>query len=230
MSTIKIAIDGPSGSGKSSAAKLLAAKLNFVYINTGNMYRTYAYVLNEHDLLSKIKPTMTASEEQQITDFLDLQKIVFDGDDVHYNDQDISEIVRKNEVANLASKVAQNVCIRNYATNKQRLLADMNNTVMDGRDIGTVVLTNADLKIYLNTKIETRAQRRLEQNKGIDNQDYQTIYDEIKKRDELDMTRALAPLKKADDALEIYNDGMNVEQCVDYLLTVVEKHIPCLKK
>ncbi|MCV3754296.1 (d)CMP kinase [Ureaplasma zalophigenitalium] len=229
MSTIKIAIDGPSGSGKSSAAKLLAAKLNFVYINTGNMYRTYAYVLNEHNLLSTIKPTMSDAEQKKLSDFLDDQKIVFNGDDVYYNDKNISDIVRKNEVANLASQVAQNVCIRNYATNKQRWLAGQNHTVMDGRDIGTVVLTNADLKIFLNTKIETRARRRLEQNKGIDNQDYETIYEEIKQRDELDMTRALAPLKKADDALEIYNDGMNVDQCVDYLLTIVFQHLPNLK-
>ncbi|MCV3743561.1 (d)CMP kinase [Ureaplasma sp. ES3154-GEN] len=225
MSSIKIAIDGPSGSGKSSAAKLLAAKLNFLYVNTGNMYRTYAYVLQENGLLDLINDQLDESLQTKIKTFLDNQEIIFSGDDVFVNGLDISEIVRRNETANLASIVAQNAFIRTYATNKQREMADSQNTVMDGRDIGTVVLVNADLKIYLNTKIETRAQRRFEQNQGIDNQDYQTIYNEIKLRDEKDMHRPLAPLKKADDAIEVFNDGMNVEQCVDYLLTIVNEQL-----
>lgn len=217
MKKYSIAIDGPSGSGKSSAAKLLAHKLGFLYVNTGAMYRAYAYYLNELNLNNSL--------DEEWIDALKKANFVFEGDNVFVNDKDISEIIRYNNIANLASVFSQNKKIREYATNQQRLLAQNNNVVMDGRDIGTIVLVDADLKIYLNTSIEERAKRRLLQNQNLDNNSYETIYNEIKLRDENDMNRAIAPLKKADDAIEIFNDGMNLEQCVDELMKIVVKQI-----
>lgn len=217
MKKYSIAIDGPSGSGKSSAAKLLAHKLGYLYVNTGAMYRAYAYYLNELNLNNSL--------DKEWIDALKKANFVFEGDNVFVNGKDISEIIRYNNIANLASVFSQNKKIREYATNQQRLLAQNNNVVMDGRDIGTIVLVDADLKIYLNTSIEERAKRRLLQNQNLDNNSYETIYNEIKLRDENDMNRAIAPLKKADDAIEIFNDGMNLEQCVDELMKIVVKQI-----
>ncbi|WP_303923363.1 (d)CMP kinase [Ureaplasma parvum] len=215
---ISIAIDGPSGSGKSTAAKELAKKLGFLYINTGLMYRAYAYFLsinkldinvNEIDSINAIKNA----------DF------IFNGDNVKINGKDVSLILRSNDVAMIASVVSANEKIRNLATNEQRRIASENNVVMDGRDIGSIVLTNADLKFYLNTSIQTRAKRRLFQNKDIENLDYESIYNDIKERDRRDMTRKIAPLKKANDAVEIFNDNMKLDECVQHLYEIYLKKI-----
>lgn len=210
---INVAIDGPSGSGKSTAAKELANKLGFLYINTGLMYRAYAYFLNENNL--DINTNETACIEA-----IKNARFIFNGDDVKIDDQDVSYILRSNDVAMLASVVAANAKIRDLATNEQRKIASENNVVMDGRDIGSIVLVDADLKFYLNTSIQTRAKRRLAQNKDIEKLDYESIYNDIKERDYRDMTRDIAPLKKAIDAIEIFNDNMNLDQCVAHLYEI----------
>ncbi|KEZ23338.1 (d)CMP kinase [Ureaplasma diversum] len=215
--TISIAVDGPSGSGKSSASKVLAQRLGFLYVNTGAMYRAYAYFLF---VIKQI-------DQQNIdfafcVDLLKATKFTFNGDDVfvEVNNQtiDLSLEIRLDSTALLASKIAQNVLIRDFATAQQRKIAEQFSVVMDGRDIGTVVLVDAFVKFYLETSVEIRANRRFKQNQelGIES-DYEKIYNEILERDNADKTRAIAPLKPATDALIIYNDGMNVEQCVDVM-------------
>lgn len=215
---INIAIDGPSGSGKSSASKKLAEQLGFVYVNTGAMYRAYAYFLKDYQKdISK--------NQQEVINLLDSNKFVFDGDTVLLNNQDISDIIRSCEVALIASKVAQIPFIRDYATNQQRMIAKNNHVVMDGRDIGTIVLKDADLKIFLDTSVEERARRRVLQNQDIEKLDFNKVLKEIQERDDADRNRAIAPLKPAQDAHVIYNDGMNLETCVNYLLSFIRKNI-----
>lgn len=215
---INIAIDGPSGSGKSSASKKLAEQLGFVYVNTGAMYRAYAYFLKDYQKdISK--------NQQEVINLLDSNKFVFDGDTVLLNNQDISDIIRSCEVALIASKVAQIPFIRDYATNQQRMIAKNNHVVMDGRDIGTIVLKDADLKIFLDTSVEERARRRVLQNQDIEKLDFNKVLKEIQERDDADRNRAIAPLKPAQDAYVIYNDGMNLETCVNYLLSFIRKNI-----
>lgn len=215
---ISIAIDGPSGSGKSTAAKELAKKLGFLYINTGLMYRAYAYFLSINKLDINVN-------EMDCINAIKNANFIFNGDNVKINDNDVSLILRSNDVAMIASVVSANEKIRDLATNEQRRIASENNVVMDGRDIGSIVLTNADLKFYLNTGIQTRAKRRLFQNKDIENLDYESIYNDIKERDHRDMTRKIAPLKKANDAVEIFNDNMKLDECVQHLYEIYLKKI-----
>lgn len=214
---INIAVDGTCGSGKSSASKLLAQRLGFIYVNTGAMYRAYAYFLF---VIKEIN-----EENVNFGDCVNLLKqtnFIFNGDEVfvEVDNQmvDLSVVIRLDNTALLASKIAQNTQIRDFATFQQRKIAQEHNVVMDGRDIGTVVMVDAFIKFYFETSVEIRANRRFKQNKelGID-ADYNKIYAEIEERDYADKNRLVAPLKPADDAIIIHNDQMNVEQCVNLM-------------
>ncbi|WP_031488965.1 (d)CMP kinase [Ureaplasma canigenitalium] len=209
-----IAIDGPSGSGKSSVAKWLANKLHLTYINTGLVYRTIAYLINKANL------PLTINDSHFTV--LDQYQLNFNGDKVVVDGEEISSLLASQKVANQASTLSMNQRIRDYANNIIKKLASQVDVIMDGRDIGTVVLPDAFLKIYLTSTLKERATRRFLQNQslGMKDKTYEEIFDELLYRDTQDMTRAIAPLKKATDAYEIMNDGMNIEETALYILGI----------
>jgi len=211
----QIAIDGPASSGKSTIAKLVAKKMNLTYINTGSMYRAICYYIikNELDLNN---PTLEA----------DLKKVEIDLDEdlVYLNGEEVSEIIRGHNVSNFVSEVAAVGFIREILVEQQREIASKKDVVMDGRDIGTVVLKDAKLKIFMIADVNERAKRRYKDNleKGIPT-DYDRLVEEIKNRDHFDANREIAPLKKAVDAIEVDTTEMTINEVVDYILSKIDK-------
>lgn len=207
----QIAIDGPAGAGKSTIAKKLAADLSFVYVDTGAMYRSIGlYMLKNgidiHDKDAVESASKNADVELKYID--GTQHVLLNGDDV-------STEIREEQVGKAASTVSQYPEVRKNLTALQKKLAETENVVMDGRDIGTCVLPNADLKIYLTASAEVRGKRRFDEleAKG-EKADLPTIIDDIKKRDEADMTREISPLKKADDAVLVDSSDMTIDEVV----------------
>ena len=200
---ISIAIDGPSAAGKSTIAKMVAKKENFIYIDTGAMYRSVAFYC--------IKNHIDLNDEQAVNK-------------VYLNDEDVSLQIRTDEVSLGASCVSKYQAVRTFLVDEQRKMAETGNVILDGRDIGTVVLPHADLKIYQIASVETRAKRRYLENKerGLE-ADLETIKKEIEQRDYQDMHRAISPLKKADDAIELDTSNMTLEEVVDQVLTLINK-------
>lgn len=216
---VQVAIDGPAGAGKSSVARAVAAALGYIYIDTGAMYRAVAYraLRAELDLQRDAEAIgrMAGGLRFAFRDIGGEQHLFVDGEDV-------SEIIRTPEVGNLSSPVSAIPEVREHLVAAQRLLAGEGRIVMEGRDIGTVVLPEAQVKIFLTASDEERARRRQEQlrDKGII-QDASQILADIRERDHRDSTRAVAPLKKAEDALEIVSDHMTKDQVVAELLRIV---------
>ncbi|WP_426457127.1 (d)CMP kinase [Staphylococcus cohnii] len=217
MKPINIALDGPAAAGKSTIAKLVAAKLSMVYVDTGAMYRaiTYKYLQlnkteNFSELVQSTELSLTYDEEKG-------QRIILDN-------QDVTDYLRENDVTNLVSYVSSKESVRSFAVEKQQELAEQKGIVMDGRDIGTVVLPDADLKIYMIASVEERAVRRQKDNeiRGIQST-VEQLKKEISERDHYDMNREISPLKKADDAITIDTTGMSIEEVTDKILTLVEK-------
>ena len=215
---ISIAIDGPAGAGKSTIAKELAKKLGCIYVDTGAMYRTVGfYCLEQHKdyndekeveaMLPQIKMDIEASSE---------------GQKIFLNGQDVSLAIRTSEVAAAASKVATYKEVRENLVHQQRLMKAEKSLVMDGRDIGTVVMPDATLKIFLTASTEERAKRRyLEyQQKGIA-ADLATLIQEIEARDYQDSHRAISPLKKAEDAYEVDTTSKTIEEIVAYIISLL---------
>ncbi len=218
-----IAIDGPAGAGKSSIAKEVSKRLGYIYVDTGALYRTVAYnaLQNGASLEDAEAVKATLSDTKISLAFEDgTQKVLLNGNDV-------SDVIRTNEVSAGASKVSAIPEVRTYLFDLQQDIAKNNDCLMDGRDIGTVVLPNADLKVYLTASAEERARRRCKQNeeKGIP-ADFDTILKEVNERDERDMNREIAPLKQAEDAVLLDTTDMNFEQVVEKLLALVaEKQV-----
>jgi len=217
MKPINIALDGPAAAGKSTIAKLVAAKLSMVYVDTGAMYRaiTYKYLQlnkteNFSELVQSTELALTYDEEKG-------QRIILDN-------QDVTDYLRENDVTNHVSYVSSKESVRSFAVEKQQELAEQKGIVMDGRDIGTVVLPDADLKIYMIASVEERAVRRQKDNelRGIQST-VEQLKKEISERDHYDMNREISPLKKADDAITIDTTGMSIEEVTDKILTLVEK-------
>jgi len=217
---MNIAIDGPSGAGKSTIAKLLAKRLNILYLDTGAMYR--AVGLKVHNL------GIDASSEKEVAQILgDLkleikledgeQKIILDGVDVSKN-------IRQHHISKLASDVSALPPVRLKLVDMQRQIAKDGDVVLDGRDIGTFVLPNAEYKFYLTASVEVRAKRRYEEllNKG-EKVDLTVIQNDIAQRDYNDANRDLAPLKKADDAIEIDSSNLSIEQVVNLIMTHISR-------
>lgn len=207
----QIAIDGPAGAGKSTIAKKLAADLSFVYVDTGAMYRSIGlYMLKNGIDIHDKDAVETASENADVElKYIDgIQHVLLNGDDV-------STEIREEQVGKAASTVSQYPEVRNNLTALQKKLAETENVVMDGRDIGTCVLPNADLKIYLTASAEVRGKRRFDEleAKG-EKADLPTIIEDIKKRDEADMTREISPLKKADDAVLVDSSDLTIDEVV----------------
>ena len=216
-----IAIDGPAGAGKSSIAKALSKRLGYIYIDTGAMYRAVARFFLENNVADG-----TDSRIESLLDKLEISIKYEDGaQKVILNGEDVTGKLRLEEIGKLASKFSAIGSVREKLVAIQRKLAQKENVVMDGRDIGTVVLPNADLKIYLSASSKVRAKRRYLEllEKGHTDLDINDIEDEIIKRDEADMNREISPLKQADDAYYLDSSDMTLEEVVSKILSMVKE-------
>ncbi len=216
-----IAIDGPAGAGKSSIAKALSKRLGYIYIDTGAMYRAVALFFLDEGVKD--------SEDSRIESLLEKLDISIKYEDgtqkVFLNGVDVSDKLRLEQIGKLASKFSAIGNVREKLVALQRKLAKKENVVMDGRDIGTVVLPNADLKIYLSASSKVRAKRRYLEllEKGNTDLDINLIEDEIIKRDEADINREISPLKQAEDAYYLDSSDMTLEEVVSKILSMVKE-------
>ncbi len=218
--SFNIAIDGPAGAGKSTIAKLVAKELKAIYVDTGAMYRAMALYL--------IKQGISGDDKEQIEkacENADISIEYRDGNQiVLLNGEDVTPRLRDEEVGNMASKSSAIGKVRGKLVSLQQELAKKADVVMDGRDIGTVVLPGADLKIYLTASVDERAKRRYNEliQKG-EEADLEVIKKEIAKRDERDMTREISPLKKADDAVGIDSSFMTIDEVCEAIMFKAER-------
>ena len=217
---IRIALDGPSGSGKSTIAKRLSAKLNILYLDTGAMYRATA--------LKAIALGIDTLDEKGVSTFIDdinLEIKYIDGTQHTFLDgEDVSERIREPHVSMAASNISSLKCVRLKMVDMQRKIASQMSCVLDGRDIGSYVLPNADYKFYITASADVRADRRFKELtlKG-HKVDFEELKQEIEQRDYNDKTRDFSPLKKADDAIEIDTSYMNIEQVIGKVLSYIKK-------
>lgn len=219
MKKISIAIDGPAAAGKSTIAKLVARNLNYTYIDTGAMYRCVAFYALKNQVLFE--------DEKAVCDLLkDIDIQMCPDGTIHLNHEDVTSLIRENEVSMGASVVSRYSAVREFLVDKQREMAQGGGVILDGRDIGTVVLKDAELKIYQVASIECRALRRHKENleRGIES-DLEAIKEEIAMRDHQDMTREISPLKKADDAIEIDTSNMTLDEVVANVMNLVSQRI-----
>lgn len=219
MSKINIAIDGPAAAGKSTIAKIVASKLGMIYVDTGAMYRAITYYYLKHqDTFTNFKDLMNQ---------LDI-KLKYDqtkGQRVLLNDEDVTDFLRENDVTNNVSYVASIEEVRTFLVETQKQLASEKGIVMDGRDIGTTVLPEAEVKIYMIASVEERALRRLHDNeeRGIDST-LEQLKEDIAKRDQYDMNRSISPLKKAEDATEIDTTGLSIDEVTEKILNIAQSY------
>ena len=223
MNYISIAIDGPAGAGKSTLARQLAGELGYLYVDTGAIYRTVAVKTCRAGVdaadAEQVVPLLSDMDIRMEYDAQGVQRMYLDGEDV-------SEAIREHHVSALASKVSAIPAVRAFLLDFQRKQARESNVVMDGRDIGTVVLPDADVKIFLTASPEERARRRfLElQQKGVKDS-YEKVLADMKQRDLQDSTRAIAPLKQAHDAILLDTSGLSLEQSVAAIKSIVERKL-----
>lgn len=214
-----IAIDGPAGAGKSTIAKIVAKKLGFIYVDTGAMYRTMA--------LSCYRKGIKADEESRVVENCNNVNITLgyenDTQKVYLEGEDVSQLIRQEEIGNMTSAIAVYPPVRKILVEMQQELAKQNNVVMDGRDIGTAVLPNADLKIYLTASSRTRAERRYKEliEKGQEC-NIDEIETDIKERDYRDMHREVSPLAQAADAVLLDSSNMNIDEVVEAIIKLVK--------
>lgn len=217
---INIAIDGPGAAGKSTIAKCLAKKLNYVHLDTGAMYRSTAYkALQNH---------ISLEDEEAVCKMLENTKIQLATDgSIFLDGEDVSDRIRTNEMSLAASLVSKLANVRRMLVERQQEMAKEKGFIMDGRDIGTVVLTDAEVKIYMTASPMARAKRRYDQNiaKNIPTGSIEEIAKEIAERDLQDMTRENSPLKKADDAIEIDTSDMSIEEVTEYIYRLAKPFI-----
>mgnify|MGYP003229823432 FL=1 len=206
-----VAIDGPAGAGKSTIAKLVAKEKGYIYVDTGAMYRGLAiHFIKKGIKAEDIKGIVEACKDAEVS-------IVYENDvqQIYLNGENVTAMLRTEEVGNMASKTSAIPAVREKLLELQRTLAREKNVIMDGRDIGTNILPNADVKIYLTASVETRATRRYKEllEKG-ENCVYEEIAQDIKERDERDMNREIAPLKQAEDAILVDSSEMTIDEVV----------------
>ncbi|MDE7365623.1 MAG: (d)CMP kinase [Ruminococcus sp.] len=219
MSTINIAIDGPAGAGKSTIAKKVSAEMGYIYVDTGALYRTIALYITENNI-----------SDEDIEKSLENAKVslkFIDGvQRVYLGDRDVSDLIRTPEISMSASRTSAIPAVRKHLFSLQQKIANENNVIMDGRDIGTIVLPNADVKIFLTASAEERANRRYKELSEKPNcPPYQEILDDIIKRDYQDMNRATAPLKQAEDAVLVDSTNLTLEQAVEKIIEIVREKI-----
>ncbi|ADO76936.1 (d)CMP kinase [Halanaerobium praevalens] len=214
-----IAIDGPGGAGKSTIAKLLAKKINYLHLDTGAMYRAVTW--------AALKKNIDFKDEEKIIKIAEKSKIIFDQQgNIFLNGKNISQEIRNNKVNQYVSQVAAIKGVRDLLVEKQQDIAKKNKVVMDGRDITTVVLPKAEYKFYLTASLAERAKRRYQQEKVKNkNADLKQIKASIARRDKLDKEREHSPLKKAEDARLIDTTNLSIEQVMSKMIEIIEGEI-----
>lgn len=218
-----IALDGPSGSGKSTVAKLIAQKLQLVYIDTGAMFRAVAYAVQHLGIDFTVKH-LSDEDDKKIDEFFHKHRFKYapePGILITLDNLNLTDVIREHHVSKLASQVSKFKVIRTFLANWQREIVSDREAILDGRDIGTVIFPHALLKVFLTASAEERAQRRFNElkNRGQDDIDFETILKDIKERDFEDMNREIAPLKKAEDAIEIDSSGKSIDQMVNEVVS-----------
>lgn len=218
---INVAIDGPAGAGKSTIAKAAAKELGFIYVDTGALYRAVAY--------NAVK-TGAIDDEQKIIDMLDLTKVelkyVNGVQAVYLNGEDVSAFIRTPEISMGASKVSAIPQVRAFLLNLQREIASTNNVIMDGRDIATVILPNADVKIFLFASPECRAERRYKEliEKG-ESVSFDDVLKDVNQRDYQDSHREIAPLKPSDDSIMADTSELTLQESIDLIVNTIKEKI-----
>ena len=218
---IQIAIDGPGGAGKSTISKAVAAKLGIVYVDTGALYRTVGYYVRKKELDPHDRDAVGA-----ILPEISIEVAYVDGaQHVFLNGEDLGDKIRTPEMSMYASAVSAIPSVRAFLLETQKEIARKNSVIMDGRDIGTVILPNADVKIYLTASAECRAKRRYDElvAKG-QNVRFEDVLREMNERDTRDSTREIAPAQAAEDAILLDNTALNLEESVDAIIALVREN------
>jgi len=211
-----IAVDGPAGAGKSTIAKKVAQKLNIEYIDTGAMYRALT--------LKVIRSNVEIDNVEEILKIMESTSIEFIDNHIYLDGTRVDEEIRENIINTKVSFIAKIKEVRQMMIKLQRKMAEYTNVIMDGRDIGKVVLPNANYKFFITASVEERAKRRYKEliEKNNENITYEKVLEEIKERDKIDSTRKIAPLKKSPDAYEIDTTNKTIEECVDEIINIIE--------
>ena len=220
MKYVSVAVDGPAGSGKSTIIKMVAEKLGFNYVDTGAMYRALTYNFLSNDLKE-----LEENKIKELLEDLDFRVEYVDGVQyVYVNDVEVSDKIRTAEVSQYTSLFAKSPAVREFLIDTQRNLAHTNNIIMDGRDIASVVLPNADVKIFLTASVEERARRRVLdfERQGLENVDFEKVKEDIKARDWQDENRDIAPLVKVDSATLVDTTSMTIDEVVDKMTELVK--------
>ncbi len=216
MSKIIVAIDGPSGSGKSTIARELALSLGIEYLDTGAMYRALAFKFKKEEV--------NIDDIKAIDDVMKSTKIAFIEGNIFVDGEDVSSFIRSDEISQLASKISAIKEVREFLVSMQRSIGEVTSLVADGRDIGTNVFKNADIKFFMTADVEIRAKRRFEDLSVKDsNLKYENVLEQIKERDFRDTNRKINPLVPASDSILIDNTDMSVTETLDYVLGEVRK-------
>ena len=220
---INIAIDGPGGAGKSTVARAVAKQLGFIYVDTGAIYRAIGlkFVRTGKSFTNENIISVLPGTELSLTHIDGEQHIIIDGEDV-------SSLIRTQEISSAASKVSAVPEVRAFLLDLQRDIARKNNVIMDGRDVGTVILPNAEVKIFLTANVEVRARRRHRElmAKGLETPDtFERVLKEVAERDRADSERATAPLKPAEDAVLVDTSDMDFEQSVQTVINIIRRKV-----
>ncbi|MGN0597116.1 MAG: (d)CMP kinase [Ruminiclostridium sp.] len=220
---IAVAIDGPVGAGKSSLARICAKRLGYIYVDTGALYRTVGLFCARNNINTDNHTAVKLAIQSK----LKLEIRLIDGTQhVYMNGEDVSEEIRTPEMSMMASKVSAIGEVRHYLVDIQRKMAEENNVIMDGRDIGTVILPNAQVKIFITAKPEIRAKRRYDEliAKGMDVK-FEDVLRDLNQRDYNDSHRAEAPLKQAEDAVLLDTSGLDFEGSAEAIIKIIEGKI-----
>lgn len=224
MTSFQIAIDGPAASGKSTVAKMAAERLDGYYINTGDMYRTVAW----QTVVNGLDPETDEDKIANMLSKLDLRyRAIGKGTvQLYLNDEPVPQpAIRAPEVAAGASAVAKLPVVRNWLRDRQRETAELGIVAMEGRDIGTVIFPTAQFKFFITASPEERARRRFAQGEVPEGATLESVAESIRKRDEQDSTRKVAPLKPAEGAITVNTDDMSADQVADYLVSTIQKEL-----
>jgi pantoate ligase/cytidylate kinase len=220
-----IAIDGPAGSGKSTITKLIAKELNLLYLDTGAMYRAISWLFK--------KEKIDYAKESELKKILNNISIIFKSNsisqqDVFINNFCVTEEIRSQEISSIVSKISSIKKVREFLVYEQRKIGQSGGLVAEGRDIGTTVFPNAELKIFLTASIDERAKRRKSELdlRGTEEIDFNQLRELIRKRDFEDSTRKISPLKKANDAIELLTDGYSINEVVEKIVNIYNLNIP----